>query len=92
MTIITYPSRDEDFGKEMLFDKYMKGPDRKVKGSSLCNTIRNVRRIFVLLGVKDLIIPSTSSISFLIIIIIITGKVTKTLDNISKGGGGLCAK
>ena len=75
VTIITYPSRDEDFGVEMLnvfsqFDKYMKRPDRKVKGSSLCNTISNVRRIFVLLGVKDLTIPSTSSISFLIIIII----------------------
>ena len=50
----------------------MKGPDSKIKGSSLCNTIDNARRIFVLLGVRDLTIPSTYSISFLIIIIIIT--------------------
>ena len=52
MMMITYLSRvDEDFGEEMLhiisqFDKYMKGPDRKVKGSSLCNTISNVRMDF----------------------------------------------
>ena len=36
------------------FSKYMKGPDRKVKGSSLSNTMSNVRRIFDLLGVTDL--------------------------------------
>ena len=52
-------SDDEDFGEEMQtafskFDRYMKGPDRQVKGSPLCNTISNVRRIFVILGVKDL--------------------------------------
>ena len=50
---------DEDFGEEMLhtlpqFDKYMKGPDRKVKGSSICNTLTTVKMIFVLLGVRDL--------------------------------------
>ena len=44
-------SDDEDFDEDMLhilaeFDKYMKGPDRRVKGSSLYNTIGNVRRIF----------------------------------------------
>ena len=69
-------SEDEDFGEEMLhifsqFDKYMKGPGRKVKGRSLCNAISNVRRSFVLVGVRDIAIPSTYSIPFLIIIIII---------------------
>ena len=69
-------SGDEDFGEKMLhifsqFDKYMKGPDRKVKGRSLCNAISNVRRIFMLLGVRDITIPSTYSIPFIIIIIII---------------------
>ena len=32
----------------------MKGPDRKVKGRSICNKITTVKRIFVLLGVRDL--------------------------------------
>ena len=53
------PLSNEEFGEAMLetfsqFSMYMKGPDRKVKGSSLSNTMSNVRRIFDLLGVTDL--------------------------------------
>ena len=52
-------SDDEDFGEAMLetfsqFSKYMRGPDRKVKGGSVSNTMSNVRRIFDLLDVTDL--------------------------------------
>ena len=54
-----HPLSDEDFHVEMMdifsqFDRYLKGPDRTVNGSSVCNTVSNVRRILVMLGVLDL--------------------------------------